>query len=167
MEKNTITYKGISYPVREIDLSPILADYGVVMVADYELSKALEENDYDEEGTEIDEEIYHYMDSGVIASNPTDAELLLRLADVESIDVTDQQWYNLMRLAAFGVNILHEEHHTNLNMEAYECGGEYSVYVYRDGLNRNIYYGKSAEMAARTAIAVGGTIDILENKYNH
>ena len=39
MKKYFETYNGIEYPIREVDLSPILEGYGVERIADSNLSK--------------------------------------------------------------------------------------------------------------------------------
>ena len=41
MKKYFETYNGIEYPIREVDLSPILEGYGVERIADSNLSKAI------------------------------------------------------------------------------------------------------------------------------
>ena len=63
MKKCFETYNGVQYPIREVDLSPILDGYGVERIADSNLSKVLAEstNDFtidDAEGTELDNSIY-------------------------------------------------------------------------------------------------------------
>lgn len=90
MEKYNETFRGKEYPVREVDLSPIVEGYGVARIGSYELSKALREatDDFsmeDAEATALDNSIYCYMDSGVIESDPADAELLQEIVKMEGI----------------------------------------------------------------------------------
>ncbi len=155
----TIEYKGKEYPVREIDLSYILEGYKTEMVADYELSKAMQEvvGDFeieDSETTETDNLIYCYMNSGFIASNPTDVEILLEIVRMEGIELTDMQWYNLMAMATSEFSQMYRDCKINLDMESYVSGGRYNVYIHKpDELNRTIYYGESAQTAAISAIS--------------
>ena len=63
MKKYFETYNGIEYPIREIDLSPILEGYGVERIADSNLSMVLAESteDYsieDADATALDNSIY-------------------------------------------------------------------------------------------------------------
>lgn len=149
MKTINVTFRGKEYPVREIDLSPILEGYGVARIAGYELSVALQEatQDYeveDVEATELDNSIYCYMDSGVIESEPTDAELLWQVVKMEGGELTDQQYYDLMRLAEQEINVAHERGAINSNVECYEMGGRYSAYTYGEGYNVSLYDGESA-----------------------
>ena len=81
MEKITINFGGNEYEARVISLPPQLGGFRAV-VADVELWFAIEEATYDEEepnyeeATEIDNEIYYYLDSGVLSDNMTDEEII-------------------------------------------------------------------------------------------
>ena len=75
-----IEYKGKSYPTRWVYLMNALfkGQCALVQIADYELWEAIR-NDYDAgiaEAIEIDNGIYFYCDSGFIASEPTDDEII-------------------------------------------------------------------------------------------
>lgn len=80
MEKSYINYKGTDYPVIEIELSKIsdIDSNEPVIIADYELWAAIEDDyeDGDKEAVWLDNEIYFYCDSGFIASNPTEKEII-------------------------------------------------------------------------------------------
>lgn len=167
MKKYFETYNGVQYPIREVDLSPILEGYGVERIADSNLSKVLAEStkDYtidDAVATELDNSIYCYLDSGLIESDPTDAEILLAIIRQEGEEQTDQQWYNLMRIAGLEIAQMYEQKRINMNCEGYECGGEYSVYAYNGRCNHSLYYGKSAKMAAITMVNVLTTIRLMQ-----
>ena len=69
MEKITINFGGNEYEARVISLPPQLGGFRAV-VADVELWFAIEE------ATEIDNEIYYYLDSGVLSDNMTDEEII-------------------------------------------------------------------------------------------
>lgn len=149
MEKYNVTFRGKEYPVREVDLSPILDGYGVECIGSYELSRALQEatQDYsvdDQEATEIDNGIYCYMGSGEIESDPTDAELLWKIVKYEGGELDDQHYYNLMRQCEHEINLAHERGGIAGNVECYEMGGEYTAYTYGQGYNINLYRGRSA-----------------------
>ena len=166
MKKYFETYNGIEYPIREVDLSPILEGYGVERIADSNLSKVLAESteDYsieDADATELDNSIYCYLDSGLIESDPTDAEILLAIIRQEGEEQTDQQWYNLMRIAGLEIAQMHERGEINMNCEGYECGGRYSVYAYNGKCNHSLYEGKSAKQAAITMVNVLTTIRLM------
>ena len=148
MEKYNVTYNGKEYAVREVDLSPILDGYGVERIGSHELSAAIDEDGFTKEGTEVDNTIYCYLDSGVIESDVTDAEILLAIIRMEGEEQTDQQWYNLMRMAGLEIALMHESGRINVNCEGYECGGRYSVYAYNGKANHSLYEGKSAKQAA-------------------
>lgn len=80
MERSKINYKGIDYPTIEIALSKVsnIESNEIVTIADYELFAAIED-DYrngDEEALWIDNNVYFYCDSGFIASNPTESEVI-------------------------------------------------------------------------------------------
>lgn len=80
MKKSYINYKGTDYPVIEIELSKISNENSneIVIIADYELFKDIEE-DYEnnnQEAINIDNMIYFYCDSGFIASNKTEKEII-------------------------------------------------------------------------------------------
>lgn len=152
MEKYMIEYNGREYAVREVDLSPILDGYGVERIGCSELSAAIDDDGFTEEGTKIDNSIYCYLDSGVIESDVTDAEILLAIIRMEGEEQTDQQWYNLMRLAGHEIALMHESGRINVDCEGYECGGRYSVYAYNGRANHSLYEGKSAKQAAITMV---------------
>ena len=167
MKKYFETYNGIEYPIREVDLSPILEGYGVERIADSNLSKVLAESteDFsieDADATELDNSIYCYLDSGLIESDPTDAEILLAIIRQEGEEQTDQQWYNLMRLADAEISQMYEGKRINMNCEGYECGGDYSVYAYNGRCNHSLYEGKSAKVAAITMVNVLTTIRLMQ-----
>ena len=80
MERSKINYKGIDYPTIEIALSKVsdIESNELVTITDYELWAAIED-DYrngDEEALWIDNNVYFYCDSGFIASNPTESEII-------------------------------------------------------------------------------------------
>ena len=80
MERSNIRYKGIDYPVIEISLSKVsdIESDELVIIADYELWAAIEDDyvDGDKEAAWIDNNVYFYCDSGFIASNPTESEVI-------------------------------------------------------------------------------------------
>ena len=80
MERSNINYKGIDYPTIEISLSKVsdIESDEIVIIADYELWAAIEDDyeDGDEDAVWIDDKIYFYCDSGFIASNPTESEVI-------------------------------------------------------------------------------------------
>lgn len=167
MKKYFETYNGIEYPIREVDLSPILEGYGVERIADSNLSKVLAEStrDYsieDADATALDNSIYCYLDSGLIECDPTDAEILLAIIRQEGEEQTDQQWYNLMRIAGMEIAQMHERGEINMNCEGYEYGGRYSVYAYNGRCNHSLYEGKSAKQAAITMVNVLTTIRLMQ-----
>ena len=80
MERSKINYKGIDYPTIEIALSKVsnIESNELVTIADYELWAAIED-DYEDgvkEALWIDNDVYFYCDSGFIASNPTESEVI-------------------------------------------------------------------------------------------
>ncbi len=167
MEKYFETYNGKEYPIREVDLSPILEGYGVERIADSNLSKVLAESteDFsieDVDATELDNSIYCYLDSGLIESDPTDAEILLAIIRQEGEEQTDQQWYNLMRIADAEIAQMYEGKRINMNCEGYEYHGWYSVYAYNDRCRFSLYWGESAKQAAITMVNVLTTIRLMQ-----
>ena len=80
MERSKINYKGIDYPTIEIALSKVsnIESNELVTIADYELWAAIEDDyeDGDKEAVWIDNNVYFYCDSGFIASNPTESEVI-------------------------------------------------------------------------------------------
>ena len=80
MERSKINYKGIDYPTIEIALSNVsnIESNELVTIADYELWAAIEDDyeDGDKEAVWIDNNVYFYCDSGFIASNPTESEVI-------------------------------------------------------------------------------------------
>lgn len=84
MKRNIITYKGVDYPVIEIARNLIDSEWEnadssfTYLIADIELWFALEE-DYengDTMATGIDNSIFYYCDSGFVASEPTEEEVI-------------------------------------------------------------------------------------------
>ena len=79
-------YNGKEFPVRSVYLMSVLRKEQAewAKFADYELSEAIRKDLDDDvrEAIDIDNEIYHYFDSGFIASNPTDDEIIKRLKQV-------------------------------------------------------------------------------------
>ena len=80
MERSKINYKGIDYPTIEIALSKVsnIESNELVTIADYELWAAIEDHyeDGEIEALWIDNNVYFYCDSGFIASNPTESEVI-------------------------------------------------------------------------------------------
>ena len=80
MERSKINYKGIDYPTIEIALSKVsnIESNELVTIADYELWATIEDDyeDGDKEAVWIDNNVYFYCDSGFIASNPTESEVI-------------------------------------------------------------------------------------------
>lgn len=80
MERSNINYKGIDYPTIEIPLSKVsdIESDEIVTIADCELWLAIEDDYYngDKEAVWLDDKIYFYCDSGFIASNPTESEVI-------------------------------------------------------------------------------------------
>lgn len=80
MERSNINYKGIDYPTIEIPLSKVsdIESDEIVTIADCELWVAIEDDYYngDKEAVWLDNKIYFYCDSGFIASNPTESEVI-------------------------------------------------------------------------------------------
>ena len=80
MERSKINYKGIDYPTIEIALSKVsnIESNELVTIADYELWAAIEDDyeDGDKEAVWIANNVYFYCDSGFIASNPTESEVI-------------------------------------------------------------------------------------------
>lgn len=80
MERSNINYKGIDYPTIEISLSKVsdIESDEIVTIADCELWVAIEDDYYngDKEAVWLDDKIYFYCDSGFIASNPTESEVI-------------------------------------------------------------------------------------------
>lgn len=80
MERSNINYKGIDYPIIEISLSKVsdIESDEIVTIADCELWMAIEDDYYngDKEAVWLDDKIYFYCDSGFIASNPTESEVI-------------------------------------------------------------------------------------------
>ena len=80
MQRSKINYKGIDYPTIEIAVSKVsnIESNELVTIADYELWAAIEDDyeDGDKEAVWIDNNVYFYCDSGFIASNPTESEVI-------------------------------------------------------------------------------------------
>lgn len=77
MEKYFKVWNGKEFPVRVVMLPQELGGYKA-NVADFELWNAIEDAYYDGDKTanNIDDYIYYYCDSGFIASDPTDEEII-------------------------------------------------------------------------------------------
>lgn len=76
MEKYFEVWDGKKFPVRKIQLPKELGWF-VANVADYELWRAIEAYYLlDDDARSIDNSIYYYCDSGFIASDPTDEEIV-------------------------------------------------------------------------------------------
>lgn len=80
MEKSKIVYKGKSYPIVFIELNKISNEENRsrVAISDIELWYAIEKgyDKGDKECINIDNSIYYYCDSGFIASNPSEEEII-------------------------------------------------------------------------------------------
>jgi hypothetical protein len=80
MERSNIKYKGIDYPTIEIPLSKVsdIKSDEIVTIADCELWVAIEDDYYNgvKEAVWIDDSVYFYCNSGFIASNPTESEVI-------------------------------------------------------------------------------------------
>ncbi len=169
MKKIQIEYKGVKYPARVIDLSAVSGFYTEpVTVAGWELSEALgtDLEEVDSEVSQIDNGIYYYTDSGVMEANLTDAELIWLVAkntDIEQ-EMTDQHYYNLMRLCEAEIGKAHECGVIRCNAECYEMGGDYSAYIYGDGYNVSLYHGKSARECCLVMLA---TLTTLAHNNEH
>ena len=81
MTKEIVTYKGVQYPLRQVWLDDVYNEgylIGDVWVADYDLYAAYKE-DYEnnvKEIVDLDCRIFFFCDSGFIASDPTDEEIV-------------------------------------------------------------------------------------------
>ena len=84
MKRDIITYKGVEYPVIEIARNLIDSEWEnadssfTYLIADIELWFDLEE-DYENGDTMaigIDNSIFYYCDSGFVASEPTEEEVI-------------------------------------------------------------------------------------------
>ena len=172
MVKHFIEYMGNQYATRNVDISAWFVGYGIETIADCDLSNAFPKDALtecsDQEVNDIDSDIYFYCDSGFIASNPTDAEIVLKLLKDNWCgisNITDTDWFHLMQLATDEIQKWHNEGRINVNCESYESNGEYCVYAYTDGVNRELYSGKSPAMAAMAAIAFGSALNISHKLY--
>ena len=80
MERSFIEYNGVKYPTIEIALSKVsdIESDEIVSIADYELWAAIEDDyeDGDKDAVSIDDSVYFYCDSGFIASNPPESEVI-------------------------------------------------------------------------------------------
>lgn len=169
MKKEYIEFEGKKYLTRVVDLSPILDGYGEEMVGCAELSKALQDatKGYtieNQDATDVDNQIYCYMDSGHLECDPTDAELLFEVMQIDGISAfTDQHWYNLMRLAQTEIANWYSEGRTLVNIEGYEYGGRYRVYIYHANHRYStlIYEGNSASSAAMAMMGALITIRLM------
>lgn len=78
MEKYFEEWNGKKFPVRVVSVDAEYFGYSPIKVADIDLWFAIEE-DYNNGNTDadiIDNSIYCYFNSGVIASDPTDKEII-------------------------------------------------------------------------------------------
>lgn len=157
MKKEYIEFEGKKYLARVVNLSPILDGYGDELIGCYDLCKALDDATDDfsienQDASDVDNQIYCYLDSGVLESDPTDAELLLEVMRLDGVDeFTDQHWYNLMRVAQTQIANWYSEGRTLVNTEGYEYGGNYHVYMYHannKSATHYIYEGRNAQSAA-------------------
>ena len=82
MQAKVITWKGVEYPIRTLDIRSIPtyedAFYSAVDIADAELWDAIEQVPTHEEdmAMAIDNAIFFYCEHGFLKRKPTDAELL-------------------------------------------------------------------------------------------
>ncbi len=80
MERSFIEYNGVKYPTIEIALSKVsdIESDEIVTIADYELWAAIEDDyeDGDKDAVWLDDNVYFYCDSGFVASNPTESEVI-------------------------------------------------------------------------------------------
>lgn len=160
MEKSFIEYNGVNYTTREVCYETFEPGTGTIMVADSELSDAYPKDWLeveDQEAIETDNQFYYYMEG--LKKDPTDAEIILELLHNDNTTISDEQWYNLLRVATAEVCEWHREGRTNFCIEGYEQGGVYSVYYYGEGVNHNLYRGKCAETAAMTAVAFAAALN--------
>lgn len=86
MEKGKIVYRGVEYPTILIEMYKIsdVECNDIVTIADIELWFAIEDG-YNNDGhceVSIDNMIYYYCDSGFIASNPTEEEVISEFKEV-------------------------------------------------------------------------------------
>lgn len=170
MKKEYIEFEGKKYLARVIDLSPILDGYGDELIGCYDLSKALHDATDDfsienQDASDVDNQIYCYMETGVLECDPTDAEILLEIMQLDGIDTfTDQSWYNLMRVAQTEIANWYSEGRTIVNVEGYEYGGNYRVYMYHannQGATHTLYDGKNAQSAAIAMMSALITIRLM------
>ena len=82
MEKYYEEWNGDKFPVRVIQLPEEFGGFEA-NVADYDLWDAIEEdyNNNNKEAIEIDNSTFYYLDSGFIASDPTDEEIVKYLIE--------------------------------------------------------------------------------------
>ena len=90
MKRDIITYKGVKYPVIEIARNLIDSEWENTdsslsyTIADNELWSAIEK-DYEDNNSmaiEIDNSIFYYCDSGFVASEPTEEEVIKYFEEV-------------------------------------------------------------------------------------
>ena len=170
MKKEYIEFEGKKYLARVVNLSPILDGYGDELIGCYDLSKALRDATDDfsienQDASDVDNQIYCYMETGVLECDPTDAEILLEIMQLDGIDTfTDQSWYNLMRVAQIDIANWYSDGRTNVNVEGYEYGGNYRVYMYHannQGATRTLYAGNNAQSAAIAMMSALITIRLM------
>lgn len=170
MKKNYIEFEGKKYLAREIDLSPILDGYGTTLIGCNALSMALHDATDDftienQDANDIDNEIYCYLESGVLECDPTDAELLLEVMRVDGIDTfADKHWYNLMRIALCELADWYHDGKTLVTIGGYEYGGNYRVNIYQSNVvaSHYIYDGRNAQSAAMAIMSALITIRLMQ-----
>ena len=177
MKKSYITYKGVDYIVRQLDLSNTGFKGGVyenIRVSEQEMNDALREawekpcdSEEYKEAEEADCGIYFYMDKGFLTDDPTDTEIFWNVYQSEYWNTLDEKseymdtfYYNLMQMATDEIRTMYGEGRINVNCESYECGGTYSVYCYKDSIERTLYNGKDSKSAAMAAMGFLTAISI-------
>ena len=81
-EKYFEEWRGTEYVVRVVPVDEVEVGFSPIKVADYELWTAMEydyeheDAEYHSEAIDLDNEIYYYCDSGFIASDPSDEEII-------------------------------------------------------------------------------------------
>ena len=82
MERDSIVYNGIEYPIIIINGNKIdedcLSDSIDYIIADSDLWAAIEDdfNDGVQDAIDIDNEIFYYCDSGFVASKPSEKKVI-------------------------------------------------------------------------------------------
>lgn len=167
MKTIEINYKGKVYVARKLELLYTEfkdGKYDDWVIAGYSLQNAIREDmkrangDFESElycnAEDVDAMVHYFVSDEVIDYTITDTELLWQVMkrDTMESDMSDDVWYSLMRMATFEVCKMHEKGIINMCAESYECSGNYCVYAYNGGANRNIYNGSDARSAAMAAM---------------